>query len=83
MPVKVSQQQAWAPSQACSTFASGHSSPQVTFLWTLVRALPHACFILNVRPVDHWLASARDFIVKDGLASRALGTRTVGELYQR
>jgi len=35
--------------------------PQVFFLQTLLRYLPHACFVLNTRPTDHWLSSVRNW----------------------
>ena len=35
--------------------------PQVFFLQTLLTYLPHACFVLNTRPTDHWLSSVRNF----------------------
>ena len=31
--------------------------PQVSYLATLIRYLPDACFVLNTRPTSHWLAS--------------------------
>jgi hypothetical protein len=39
--------------------------PQVAFLHTLLRALPRACFILNVRPLQHWLESVRTWGIKE------------------
>ena len=56
--------------------------PQVTSLFSLVRALPRACFVLNTRPLDHWLASVRGYGAA-GLYSNAVGARTVGEQYYR
>ena len=35
--------------------------PQVTFLHTIIRALPNACFVLNTRPINHWLTSVDTF----------------------
>ena len=35
--------------------------PQMYFLQTLLRYLPSACFILNTRPTEHWLASVRNW----------------------
>jgi len=35
--------------------------PQITHLQSLVSLLPHACFILNTRPLNHWLGSVRDW----------------------
>ena len=35
--------------------------PQVFFLQTLLRYLPHACFVLNTRSTDHWLSSVRNW----------------------
>ena len=44
----------WEPFGACMF-------PQVFYLHTLLRYLPHACFILNTRPTAHWLRSVRGF----------------------
>ena len=38
--------------------------PQVEHLHTLVRVLPKACFILTVRPMEHWLRSVRAWGLK-------------------
>ena len=38
--------------------------PQVSHLHTLVRVLPHACFVLNTRPLPHWLESVKAWGLK-------------------
>jgi len=35
--------------------------PQVSFLPTLVNALPDACFVLNTRPLNDWIRSIRRY----------------------
>ena len=45
--------------------------PQITHLHTLIRVLPHACFVLNTRPLPNWLESLRQWGAKTLTQSHA------------
>ena len=48
-------------------FTQSHTCmfPQVYYLKTLLSYLPHACFVLNTRPTDHWLSSVQSWAVDE------------------
>ncbi|EGB05407.1 hypothetical protein AURANDRAFT_66362 [Aureococcus anophagefferens] len=63
--------------QLDSVTTTGCVAPQVSHLAALVKALPSACFVLNTRPLDAWLASVRAHVTAHRYANWSMYDRMV------
>ena len=63
--------------QLDSVTTTGCVVPQVAHLKSLLVALPTACFVLNTRPVDRWLASVEAHVTPHRYANWSMFDRMV------